>query len=81
MQSHENRGCCGEGNSQHVAAEGEICIADNISACSFYCCCFFFCFFCFCFFGWGEGGWWLFMGIFTLSKQSFNESLDFCNRS
>ena len=36
LPSHENRGCCGEGNSQNVAAEGEICTADNISACSFY---------------------------------------------
>ena len=43
LPSHENRGCCGEGNSQNVAAEGEIYTADNISACSLYF--FFFCFF------------------------------------
>ena len=36
LPSHVNRGCCGEGNSQHVAAESEICTADNISACSFF---------------------------------------------
>ena len=36
LPSHENRGCCGEGNSQNVAAEGEIFTADNISACSVY---------------------------------------------
>ena len=35
LPSHENRGCCGQGNSQNVAAEGEICTADNISSCSF----------------------------------------------
>ena len=33
LPSHENRGCCGEENSQNVAAEGEICTADYISAC------------------------------------------------
>ena len=69
LQSRENRGCCGEGNSQHVAAEGEICTADNISACSFYLLIYLFIYFL------------LFMSIFTFSKQSFNESLDFCNRS
>ena len=42
LPSHVNRGCCGEGNSQHVAAEGQICTADNISACSFFL--FLFCF-------------------------------------
>ena len=47
LSLHENRGCCGEGNSPNVAAEGEICKADNISACSFY---FFFFFFLLCFF-------------------------------
>ena len=36
LPSHENRGCCGEGNSQNVAAEGKIFTADNISACSVY---------------------------------------------
>ena len=36
LTSHENRGCCCKGNSQNVAAEGEICTGDNISACSFY---------------------------------------------
>ena len=36
LPSHENRGCLGEGKSQNVAAEGEICTADNICACSFY---------------------------------------------
>ena len=36
LPSHENRGCCGEGKCQNVAAEGEICTADNIFACSFY---------------------------------------------
>ena len=41
LPSHVNRGCCGEGNSQHVVAEVEICTADNISACSFlFFCCF-----------------------------------------
>ena len=46
LPSHENRGCCGEGKSQNLA-EGEICTADNISACSFY---FFFFFFFFAFY-------------------------------
>ena len=36
LPSYENLGCCGEGNSQNSAVEGEICTADNISACSFY---------------------------------------------
>ena len=49
LPSHENRGCCGEGNSQNVAAEGEICTADNISDCSFYFLFFFFFFFFFFF--------------------------------
>ena len=31
------------------------------------------------FFFWGGGG--AFLSIFTFSKQSFNESLDVCNRS
>ena len=47
LPSHENRGCCGEGNSQNVAVEGEICTADNISDCSFY---FYFYFFFFAFY-------------------------------
>ena len=41
LPSHENQGCCGEGNSQNVAAQGEICTADNTSDRSFY---FYFCF-------------------------------------
>ena len=45
-----------------------------ISDCSF----FFPFFYFFFFFGGGGGG---FMSIFTFSGQSFNESLEFCNRS
>ena len=37
LPAYENLRCCGEGNSQNNAVvEGELCTADNISACSFY---------------------------------------------
>ena len=39
LSSHKYCDCCGNGNSQNVAAVGDLCVADNTCACfSFFCC-------------------------------------------